>query len=103
MNKRYSQSRRKPKLRWLKWLAVIVLFAGIFVQITMLARISAENKRADQTSKEIVSLNNRIENIKRDINSYRNSNEIMTYALEMGMQSPDQSQMRSIYVEKLEE
>lgn len=103
MSERYLQSKRKARIRLLKALTVIVLFAGIFLQITMLARISAENKRADQTAKDIVSLGHRIENIERDIDNYRNSNDIMALAIEMGMQNPDQSQLRPISVENLEE
>ena len=103
MSMRYSDKRRKSRLRFWRMLVVIVLFAGLFVQVTMLARISEQNKRASKAKDEITALNHRIENIERDINGYRNSDQIEALARAMGMQDPDPSQLRYISVPNLEE
>lgn len=103
MNMRYSDRKSQSKIRMLRVVFVLVLFAGLFVQITMLARISAENKRADAAEKEILTLNHRIENLERDIANYHNAGEIEALALAMGMQNPDPSQLRSISVPDSEE
>ncbi|MBQ3574534.1 MAG: hypothetical protein IJA26_02610 [Clostridia bacterium] len=102
MSMRYSEKKRPSRLRFVRVLMVIILFAGLFVQITMLARISSENKRADKAGEEVANLNQYIENLQRDIDDYRNSDEIEQLARSMGMQDPDASQLRSIYVSGLE-
>lgn len=102
MNKRQTNPGRKQHLRIWRILLVIVVFAGLFVQITMISRISAENKRAAKAEDEINALGYRIENLERDINIYRNSDEIKQRAIELGMQDADQSQLRSINVAGLE-
>ena len=49
-----ARVRRDAKIgRWLKLIIAAVLFAGLFMQITMLSRISAQNKKASLLEKEI--------------------------------------------------
>ena len=102
MDQRHSSTKHAPRLRFWRALVVIVLFAGLFVQITMLSRIHAENKRAAKAEDQVNALMYRIENLERDINTYRNSDEIEQRARELGMQDADQTQLRSIYVAGLE-
>ncbi len=102
MSMRYSQNKRKSRLRVWRVLLVIVLFAGLFVQITMLSRISAQNKRASAVRSEITALTYQIENLERDISGYRNSDQLEDLARAMGMQDPDPEQLRYISVPKLE-
>jgi len=103
MSMRYTEKRRKSRLRFWRVLVVIVLFAGLFVQITMLSRISGQNKRAAAARNEINALNNRIEKLERDISGYRNSDQIEELARAMGMQAPEPSQLRYISVPNLED
>ena len=102
MSMRYSENKRKSRLRIWRVLVVIVLFAGLFVQITMISRISAQNKRAADLRDEITALNYQTENLERDINGYRNSDQLGDLARAMGMQDPTSDQLRSIYVPNLE-
>ena len=102
MSMRQSTPKRKSHRRFWRVLMIAVLFAGLFVQITMISRISAENKRAAKAEDEIRALAYRVENLERDINIYRNSDEIKQRALDMGMQNADQTQLRSISVAGLE-
>ena len=102
MSMRYLEKKRRSRLRGWRMLVILVLFAGLFVQITMLSRISAENKRAAKVRDEITALTYRVENLERDINSYRNSDQIEALARAMGMQDLDSAQLRHISVPNLE-
>lgn len=99
---RYSKKKRKSRLRAWRVLVVIVLFAGLFVQITMLSRISAQNKRASDIRGEITALTYRAENLERDISGYRNSDQLEDLAYALGMRDPDPNQLRYIDVPNLE-
>ncbi len=81
-------------------LAASVLFAGLFMQISMLSRISAQIKRAAVLEKEISELNASAENLELCINQYHNLDSIAARARQLGMQKPDASQIRVVRVEK---
>ena len=81
-------------------LAASVLFAGLFMQISMLSRISAQIKRAAALEKEISELNANAENLELCINQYHNLDSIAARARQLGMQKPDASQIRVVRVEK---
>lgn len=81
-------------------LAASVLFAGLFMQISMLSRISAQIKRAAALEKEISELNASAENLELCINQYHNLDSIAARARQLGMQKPDASQIRVVRVEK---
>ena len=81
-------------------LAASVLFAGLFMQISMLSRISAQIKRAAVLEKEISELNANAENLELCINQYHNLDSIAARARQLGMQKPDASQIRVVRVEK---
>lgn len=81
-------------------LAASVLFAGLFMQIFMLSRISAQIKRAAALEKEISELNASAENLELCINQYHNLDSIAARARQLGMQKPDASQIRVVRVEK---
>ncbi len=81
-------------------LAASVLFAGLFMQISMLSRISAQIKRAAVLEKEISELNANAQNLELCINQYHNLDSIAARARQLGMQKPDASQIRVVRVEK---
>ena len=81
-------------------LAASVLFAGLFMQISMLSRISAQIKRAAALEKEISELSASAENLELCINQYHNLDSIAARARQLGMQKPDASQIRVVRVEK---
>lgn len=92
--------RRAGRRRALILLAASVLFAGLFMQISMLSRISAQIKRAAALEKEISELNASAENLELCINQYHNLDSIAARARQLGMQKPDASQIRVVRVEK---
>ena len=79
-------------------LAGIVLFTGLFVQITMLARISSQNKRASSLEGEIEELSANAENLELNINQYHNLDSIAVRARQLGMEQPNETQIRVVSV-----
>ena len=79
-------------------LAGVVLFTGLFVQITMLARISSQNKRASNLEGEIEELSANAENLELNINQYHNLESIAVRARQLGMEQPNETQIRVVSV-----
>lgn len=106
MNRGYLGSanapRRRLRNRTLLVLAAVVLLAGLFVQITMLSRISAQSKAVSAVEKELVELRASAENLELSINQYHNLETIAARAQQLGMEQPDETQIRvvSVAVEK---
>ncbi len=100
----YPGPRRKPRRlvrkRTLLVLAALVLFAGLFVQITMLSRISYQSKRASAVEKELTELRASAENLELSINQYHNLETIAARAQQLGMEQPDETQIRVVSVAK---
>lgn len=84
--------------RLLLILAATVLLAGLFVQITMLSRISSQNKQASALEKEIVELSANAENLELSINQYHNLEVIAARARQLGMEQPNETQIRVVSV-----
>lgn len=101
-----SMGRAKPKRsrrdaawsRALLVMAAVVLFAGLFVQITMLSRISSQAKQAAKLEREIVELSASAENLEVSINQYHNLKDIAVRAQQLGMEEPDETQIRVVNV-----
>ena len=106
MNIRKTQSARSRRTaarnRVLLLAAALLLFAGLFVQITMLSRVSAQNKRASAMEKEIVELGAYAENLELSINQYHNLDSIAVRARQLGMEHPDEKQIRVVNVARSE-
>ena len=102
MNRQYDQRQRRSQSGLLRTVALVVLFTGMFVQITMLARLSGQLKRAAKLEDEITVLTQTVENLEREINNYYNLPEIGQLALKMGMIVPEPEQIRKISVPGLE-
>ena len=96
--KQAQRKRGAGRNRALLILAGVVLFAGLFVQITMLARISSQNKRASSLEGEIEELAANAENLELNINQYHNLDSIAVRARELGMEQPDETQIRVVSV-----
>ncbi len=86
---------------WL-WIvaAAVVLFAGLFSQITMLSRVSAVSKRAAAVDREIAALNREAGALELRVNEYHNLDQIAARAQQLGMEQPDETQIRAVRVEK---
>ena len=96
--KALQRRRNAVRSRALMVLAGIVLFTGLFVQITMLARISAQSKRAATLEGEIEELSANAENLELNINQYHNLESIAVRARQLGMEQPDETQIRVVSV-----
>ena len=97
-------ARRKnntARSRALLILAAIVLFTGLFMQITMLARISSQNKRASNLEGEIEELSANAENLELNINQYHNLESIAVRARQLGMEQPNETQIRVVSVARV--
>lgn len=93
--------RSKRRNGWNRLLLIAVaavLFAGLFVQITMLSRISSQNKQAAKLEREIMELSASAENLEVSINQYHNLETIAARAQQLGMEQADETQIRVISV-----
>lgn len=106
MTMRYAQPRRsKREAAWnrvLLILAAAVLFVGLFMQITMLSRISSQSKQASALEREIVELSANAENLELSINQYHNLDTIEARARQLGMEEPSDTQIRVVSVVQTE-
>ena len=99
-----SQRERRTiaRNRRLLILAALVLFAGLFLQITMLSRISLQSKRASAVERELIELNANAENLELSINQYHNLEAIAARAQQLGMEQPDETQIRVVSVARIQ-
>lgn len=98
MNKRRVTRRaREQKLsRMLMIVFALVLFIGVFSQIAMMARLSAQNKRFVETEKEIKALSASADNLHLSLNQYHNLDRIAVRAQQLGMEQPTETQLRVV-------
>ena len=98
MNKRRGTRRaREHKLSRMLMIAfALVLFIGVFTQIAMMARLSAQNKQVVETQKEIRALSASADNINLSLNQYHNLERIAARAAQLGMEQPDETQLRVV-------
>lgn len=102
MNMQYTQSERArreaARSRVLLTIAAVILFAGLFLQITMLSRISAKNKVSAAMEREIAELSASADNLELSINQHHNLEQIAYRAVAMGMARPSETQIRVVSV-----
>ena len=98
MNKRRVTRRaREQKLSRMLMIAfALVLFSGVFSQIAMMARLSAQNKRFVETEKEIKALSASADNLHLSLNQYHNLDRIAVRAQQLGMEQPTETQLRVV-------
>ena len=94
---RTSRRMREKKLgRALMIAFALVLFLGVCSQIAMMARLSGQNKRVVETQKEIRALSASADNLNLSLNQYHNLERIALRAQQLGMQQPDETQLRVV-------
>ncbi len=96
--RRRGSRSRNARSRALLVLACAVLFAGMFMQVTMLARVSSQSKRASVLEGEIEELSANAENLELSINQFHNLESIAVRARQLGMEQPSESQIRVVNV-----
>ncbi len=94
---RVSRRMREKRLnRALMVAFALVLFIGVFTQIALMVRLSGQNKLVVQTQKEIKALNASADNLNLSLNQYHNLERIAARAQQLGMEQPDETQLRVV-------
>ena len=94
---RASRRMREKRLnRALMLVFALVLFIGVFPQIALMARLSGQSKQVAETRKEIKALNASADNLNLSLNQYHNLQRIAARAQQLGMEQPDETQLRVV-------
>lgn len=93
--KRRAGSGKSGRRAMLCILAALFFFAS-FAQLGMLARLSALGKRASALEGEIERMRVEAGSLELRINQYHNLDSIARRAREMGMEQPDETQLRAV-------
>ena len=90
------RARERRTSRILMAVFALVLFIGVCAQIAMMARLSGQNKRVVETQKEIRALSASADNLNLSLNQYHNLERIALRARQLGMEQPDETQIRVV-------
>lgn len=93
-NGRRARQRRLSRI--LMCVFALVLFAGMAVQITMLASISGQQKQVKAIEKEIRELGAKADNLNLCLNQFKNTERISLRAAQLGMEQPAETQIRVV-------
>ena len=94
--RRKEDGARGRRARVAKLVLAGVLFVGMFVQMGMLAGISAQSKELDAVGKEIVELSAHRDNLQLSLSMLKNPERIGQLAQQMGMERPTQDAIRVV-------
>ena len=88
---------RERKLNRVLMLAfALVLFIGVLAQIAMTAKLSEQNKQVVETERETRLLSAKADNLNLCLNQYHNLERIAARAQQLGMEQPDETQLRVV-------
>ncbi len=93
---RRATARRRMSTRVMIAVLAVILFAGMFAQITLLSRISAQRNAGEAVAREIRELNASAENLSLSLNQLANLERIDARARQLGMNQPRESQIRVV-------
>ena len=94
---RINRRERDRKLnRWLMLMFALVLFIGVLTQITMMARLSGQNKQLVAAERRIRELRASEDNLYLSLGKYHNLERIAAKARQLGMGQPDETQLRVV-------
>lgn len=96
MNGSTKRDREKSLSRAMMVLAALVLVAGLFFQISMRAKASAQSKQIAGVKQQIQTLNADIMNLNLCINQSHNLEAIAARAAALGMEKIDESRVRVV-------
>lgn len=95
--KRVSRrTRERQNSRILMIAFALVLFIGVFAQIAMMAKLSGQSKQVVETRKEIKALSASADNLNLGLSQYHNLERIAARAQQLGMEQPDETQLRVV-------
>ncbi len=92
----YGSRRAAARSRGLVVALAAVVLLGVLAQITMLVRLSGQQKQQTQVEREIRTLNAQVENMNLSLNSYHNLERIAARAKLLGMGQPTETQIRVV-------
>jgi cell division protein FtsL len=90
--------KRMGKHRVFKLALGIMLFAGLYMQISMLAEISGKTKEISRVERDIKELSAGADNLALQLAQLTKLSRIEERALELGMQWPEDGQLRVISI-----
>ena len=93
---RTRRTREQKQTRILLVALALVIFAGMFLQVAMLSRISGQQKASRQLDQEIRELSASAENLNLSLNQLSKLERVDARARELGMDTPTQSQIRVV-------
>jgi len=98
MNRMHTSSRmREQKLnRRLMIAFAAVVLIGVIIQITMMAKLSVQSKQTYAARTEARELESRIDNLNHSLEQFHNHDRITARAQALGMQLPDDTQLRMV-------
>ena len=100
MNGMHRSQTRRARDRRRSWVMIavlaLVIFAGMFAQITMLSRISGQRKAGRQLEQEIRELSASAENLNLSLNQLASLARVEERARQLGMDKPSESQIRVV-------
>lgn len=95
-NMKTRRARRQRFTRILMCLFALVMFAGLFSQITMLAKVSGQQKQIAKVEKQIRELTANADNLSLCLNQYKNLDRVAALAQQLGMERPNETQIRVV-------
>lgn len=95
-NMKTRRARRQRFTRILMCLFALVMFAGLFFQITMLAKVSGQQKQIAKVEKQIRELTANADNLSLCLNQYKNLDRVAALAQQLGMERPNETQIRVV-------
>lgn len=107
MNRNHSrrprQARQSRVIR--KWMTVFIalMLVGMAVQITMIARVTRQNKQVRRVEREIVELQANVDNLNLTLNQYGSLERVELLARRLGMKEPDEGQIRVMRLPETQE
>ena len=90
------RARERRTSRILMAVFALVLFIGVFAQIAMMAKLASQNKQVVAAQKEIKALSASADNLNLGLNQYHNLERIAARAQQLGMEQPDETQLRVV-------
>ena len=88
------RERRLNRGLMIAFAAVVLL--GVIAQITMMAQLSNQSKQTYAARSESRELTSRIQNLNRSLGQFHNRERIAARAQALGMQLPDETQLRVV-------
>ena len=98
-NPRRARERRLNRALMIAFM--LVLFMGVIMQISMMARLSRQNKQTVALENETHALELTADNLNLSLSQYQNRDRIAARARQLGMEQPDETQLRVVNIPTL--